>query len=136
MMPLLDDDRRRQHKFRNDLHSVLLVAGLGLVTTLSVWLLWSWLGVLVTLVWFAALFYFAPRMPPELVMRMYRARPLDPRHGEQITYIVDELSKRANLPAPPTVYVVPSMTLNAFASGTPDTTNTAGICARNPRPPM
>ena len=57
MMPLLDDDRRRQHKFRNDLHSVLLVAGLGLVTTFSVWLLWSWLGVLVTLVWFAALFF-------------------------------------------------------------------------------
>ena len=120
MMPLLDDDRRRQHKFRNDLHSVLLVAGLGLVTTLSVWLLWSWLGVLVTLVWFAALFYFAPRMPPELVMRMYRARLIDPQNGEQIVYIVDQLARRAGLAAAPAVYVIPSMTLNAFATGTPD----------------
>ena len=34
-------------------------------------------------------------------MRMYRARPLDPRHGEQIAYIVDELSRRAELPAAP-----------------------------------
>ena len=74
----------------------------------------------VMLVAIGALYAFAPRLPPELVMRMYRARPLDPRHGEQIAYIVDELSRRAELPAAPAVYVIPSMTLNAFATGTPD----------------
>ncbi len=49
MTPLLDENRRREHKLRNDLHSALLVAGLGLVTAFSVWLLWSWIGVLITL---------------------------------------------------------------------------------------
>ena len=36
------------------------------------------------LVAIGAVYAFAPRLPPEIVMRMYRARPLDPRHGEQI----------------------------------------------------
>jgi heat shock protein HtpX len=120
MTPLLDENRRREHKLRNDMQSVLLVAGLGLVTAFSVWLLWSWVGVLVTIAWFAALFFFAPRMPPEIVMRMYRARRIDPQHGEQIAYIVDELARRARLQGTPAVYVIPSMTLNAFATGTPD----------------
>jgi heat shock protein HtpX len=119
MTPHLDEDRRREHKARNQLHSALLVGGLGLVTAFSAWLLWSWTGVLVALVWIAALYAFAPRLPPEMIMKMYRAQPIDPRQGEQIVYIVGELSRRAKLPAAPKVYVIPSMTLNAFATGTP-----------------
>jgi len=119
MMPLLDDDSRRAHKARNQLHSALLVGGLGLVTAFSAWLLWSWTGVLVALVWIGALYAFAPRLPPEMIMALYRARPLDPRHGGQIVYIVEELARRAGLPAVPTIYVIPSMTLNAFATGMP-----------------
>ena len=120
MTPLLDANRRREHKARNLLQSALLVGGLGLVTAVSAWLLWSWTGVLVALLWIGALYMFAPRLPPEMIMRMYRARPLDPKQGEQIVYIVDELARRAKLPATPALYVIPSMTLNAFATGTAD----------------
>jgi len=118
-MPLLDDDQRRAHKSRNELHSALLVGGLGFVTAFSGWLLWSWTGALVALASIAALHIFAPRLPPKIIMRMYRARPIDPKQGEQILYVVGELSRRASLPAAPAVYVIPSMTLNAFATGTP-----------------
>jgi heat shock protein HtpX len=118
-MPLLDDDSRRAHKARNQLHSALLVGGLGLVTVFSAWLLWSWTGVLVALVWIGALYAFAPRLPPEMIMALYRAKPIDPNQGGQIVYIVEELARRARLPAVPAVYVIPSMTLNAFATGTP-----------------
>jgi heat shock protein HtpX len=120
MAPLLDENRRREHKARNDLHSALLVGGLAAVTGVSVWLLWGGTGVLVALVWIGALYVFAPRVPPEIVMRMYRARRIDPRHGEQIAHIVDVLSRRAELPAIPAVYIIPSLSLNAFATGTPD----------------
>src|SRR6478672_4008241 len=119
MTPLLDEESRRAHKARNVLHSALLVGGLGLVTAFCAWLLWSWTGVLVALVWIGALYLFAPRVPPEMIMAMYRARPLDARQGEQIPYVVEELSRRAQLPAVPKVYVIPSMALNAFATGTP-----------------
>jgi heat shock protein HtpX len=77
------------------------------------------MGVAVTLVVIGVVYAFAPRLPPEMIMRFYRARQLDPRHGGQILHVVDVLSDRAELPAAPRVYVIPSMTLNAFATGTP-----------------
>src|SRR5215510_11811170 len=119
LTPLLNDDQRRAHKSRNELHSALLVGGLGFVTALSAWLMWSWTGALVALACIGGLHIFAPRLPPEIIMRMYRARPIDPKEGEQILYVVGELARRAALPAAPAIYVIPSMTLNAFATGTP-----------------
>ena len=108
MTPFLDPISHRVHKARNTLHSLLLVGGLGLLTGFSAWLIWGGMGVAVTLVVIGTIYAFAPRLPPELIMRMYRARQLDPRHGGQIVHIVDALSDRAELPAPPRVYVIPA----------------------------
>ena len=119
MTPFLDANSQRVHKARNTLQSVLLVGGLGLLTGFSAWLIWGGMGVAVTLVAIGVIYAFAPRLPPEVLMGMYRARPLDPRNGGAILHITDVLSDRAELPAPPRVYVIPSMTLNAFATGTP-----------------
>lgn len=120
MTPFLDADSHRAHKTRNTLHSVLLVGSLGLLTGVSAWLLWGGMGVAVTLVAIGVIYAFAPRLPPEVLMQMYRARPVDPRNGSAILHMTDVLSDRAELPAPPKVYVIPSMTLNAFATGTPE----------------
>jgi heat shock protein HtpX len=119
MTPYLDPDSLHAHKARNTLHSAVLVGGLGLLTGFSAWLLWGGMGVAVTLVAIGIIYAFAPRLPPEVVMRIYRARRLDPNSAAPITHIVDVLSDRAELPAPPAVYIIPSMTLNAFATGTP-----------------
>jgi heat shock protein HtpX len=119
MTPFLDPNTLRAHKLRNALHSALLMGGLGLVTGFSAWLIWGGLGVAATLVAMGIIYAFAPRLPPHLIMRFYRARQIDPNNGGQIIHIVDALSDRAELPAPPRVYVIPSMTLNAFATGTP-----------------
>jgi heat shock protein HtpX len=119
-MPVFDETRRRVHKSRNELQTAVLVGGLGLLTAFCAWLLWSWTGVVVTIAWIGVLYALAPRLPPEMVMRLYRARPLDPQHGGQIAHIVGELARRAGLPAVPRLYVIPSMTLNAFATGTPE----------------
>jgi heat shock protein HtpX len=119
MTPFLDPNAHRAHKARNALHSALLVGGLGLLTGFSAWLIWGPLGVAVTLVAIGVVYAFAPRLPPEMLMRFFRARQLDQHHGSQILHIVDVLSDRAELPAAPRVYVIPSMTLNSFATGTP-----------------
>jgi heat shock protein HtpX len=119
MMPFLDPKTLRAHKLRNAFHSALLVGGLGLVTGFSAWLIWGPLGVAVTLVALGVIYAFAPRLPPELLMRFYRARRVDERTGGQVVHIVDVLADRAELPSAPRVYIIPSMTLNAFASGTP-----------------
>jgi heat shock protein HtpX len=119
MTPFLDPKALRAHKLRNALHSALLVGGLGLITSFSAWLIWGPMGVAVTLVALGVVYAFAPRLPPELLMRFYRARRIDPRSGSQVAHIVDVLADRAELPSAPRVYLIPSMTLNAFATGTP-----------------
>ena len=106
---------------RNDVHAAILLGGLGLLTAFCGWLLWSWAGVFAALVSIAAIAHFAPRLPPEAVMRLYRAKPIDKAHGAQIVHVVEVLSTRAGLAATPAVYVIASMTVNAFAVGTPQT---------------
>jgi heat shock protein HtpX len=118
--PLLEPERSREHKRRNMVHSMLLVVGIGLIMLVSASLIWSWTGAVMALLLAFALAAFGPRVPPEVIMRLYRARPLDPRHGSQLMHIAEVLADRAELPAHPRLYVVPSMTLNAFATGRPD----------------
>jgi heat shock protein HtpX len=118
--PLLNEQARRAHKRRNVIHSVLLFTGISVVLAASLLMLFGPLGLVWSALMIAALFMLGPRIPPEVVMRMYRARAVDPRAGGQIIDIVDALAQRAELPARPRLYVIPSMTLNAFAAGTPD----------------
>jgi len=66
----------------------------------------------------AVLSLLAPQVPPALLMRLYRGRLHTPGR-DQLSLIVDELSARAGLPARPQLYVIPSATLNAFATGSP-----------------
>src|SRR5262245_39754820 len=123
MIPFLDPKTLRAHRLRNALHSLLLVGGLGLVVGFCGWLIWGGMGVAVTLAAVGLIYAFIPRLPAELLMRMYRARRVEPGQGGrslQILRIVDALSDRAELVAPPRVFIIPSLTLNAFAAGRPD----------------
>ena len=119
MVPLLDEETRRAHKRQNVLQSVLLFAGIGGVLVLATWLIWGAAGALVSTLTLVVIYALGPRVPPEGVMRLYRAQPVTPRQGGQLTSIVDVLAQRAGLPRRPALYVIPSLTLNAFATGTP-----------------
>lgn len=94
---------------------LLLLSVLVLVAVPTV-LLWGTAGLFVAgalalLVWPVSL-----SLPPEAVMRLYQAMPV-PRDESQLSSLVDVLSFRAELPRRPDLYVIPSMTLNAFAAG-------------------
>ncbi len=52
----------------------------------------------------------------KIVLAMYRAQEIQPHEGPDLHAIVDELVRRAGIPKP-RVYVVPSVTPNAFATG-------------------
>ena len=130
MYSLLDEKTRRAHKLRNSLHSVLLLLGLGVVLSLSAMLVWGPSGVIWALLAVAILVFFAPRVPPEAVMRMYRATEVHPRAAGQVGRVLQILSERAGLQRLPRLFVIPSSTLNAFATGSPDNasiTVTAGL---------
>lgn len=120
MGPFLDADESLAHKRRNGLHSAVLLGGIGVILAVPTYIVWGLAGAVLTLLVLAALFTFAPTVPPETMMRLYRARLVPANDNTQLSSLVDVLAHRAELPKRPALYVIPSMTLNAFAAGTPD----------------
>ncbi len=100
------------------MHSVFLLGGMALLLSLSTYLLWGVAGILLSIAAVGLIATLAPTVPPNMIMRVYRAARL-PEDGSQLNRIVDELTRRSELPAKPAIYVVPSATLNAFAVGGP-----------------
>jgi heat shock protein HtpX len=60
----------------------------------------------------AASYWYSDKM----VLAMYRAKPVDERQAPGLYAIVRRLAARANIPMP-RIYIVPSETPNAFATG-------------------
>ena len=106
------------YKWQNTLHSVLLIAGMLAIAGLMGWILAGTSGVVSLLLVLALLFFLMPRISGQVLMRMYRAKPLTPQSAPWLYQIVTELSRRAELPAVPVIYRIPSRMLNAFATGT------------------
>jgi heat shock protein HtpX len=122
---VLDERARRAASARNAIHSAALVGGIGLIMGLCAYILWDGRGVLGTFAAVLLLLFVGPRIAPEVVMRMFKARPLPPGRNEDLFEIVAELAQRAGLPATPRIYIIPSHTLNAFAVGRPEASSLA-----------
>jgi heat shock protein HtpX len=108
---------QRAANARNVLHSVVLIGGIGLIMAACAWLLWGKPGIVWAFVLIAGLLVLSPRIAPEIIMRMYGARRVPAREGEPVLRVVDELARRAGLPAAPALYLIPSPVINAFATG-------------------
>lgn len=115
---LLLNEIREEHKRSNQQHTYLLIGGLGFLMLTCAWLLSGLNGVVIAIIASVVFLYFAPRMPGKVVMQMYRAQRLVPKQGQELHYILKTLSQRANLQTLPELYIVPSSTMNAFATGT------------------
>ncbi len=100
-------------------HVALLLLGFVVLVTIPTMLLWGMAGLMAAAILLALILPLAVRMPAEAVMRLYQATRL-PRDDSQLSSLVDVLSFRAELPRRPDLYVIPSMTLNAFAAGSRD----------------
>ena len=113
----LDPKRQAEHRRRNLTHTYLLVAGLVLLVSVTLYLVWGLGGIIIGVVIVGAAAFFAPRVPGEVIMRLYKAKPVAGTSGTQIQSLMAEIARRAELPVVPRLYVVPSATLNAFATG-------------------
>ena len=105
------------HKFRNRFQTLLLtLAMVFLLGTISRLTLgpefWPWLALLLLIITFGL-----PRISPTWVLKLYKARPIDPRQSPPLYMLVHELSHRAGLEKQPAVFWIPSATPNAFAVG-------------------
>lgn len=97
-------------------HAVLLLAGFVVLVTIPTVVLWGLAGAFVAILLLVATCALALRMPPEALMRLYQATRVPP-DDSQLSSLVDVLAYRAELRARPDLYVIPSLTLNAFAAG-------------------
>jgi len=113
----IDPLRFSSHRGLNRLQTLLL---LGLMTGyagLVGWLLWGADGLWLVLFWGAVLLGLSPQLSARWVLRMYGARPIPRDQAPQYHQALQVLAGRANLPAAPSLWWVPSPMVNAFAVG-------------------
>ncbi|QKT03991.1 M48 family metalloprotease [Ectothiorhodospiraceae bacterium 2226] len=106
-----------RHKLINTLQSLLLLGGMGALLAAVGWLLGGELFMLWMVVMGVLLVGFSPRVPPALIMRLHGAHALSPWEAPRLHALSEELARRAALPAPPTLYYLPSAAINAFTVG-------------------
>jgi heat shock protein HtpX len=116
----LDPEALSAHKRQNTLHTAFLFGGLGAVVAASGWMLFGFAGLAWAAVLIGVTLLMMPSVPPNILMRMYRARRVVPRPGDQLSEVLDVLVQRAGLAHRPALYVIPSLALNAFAAGKPE----------------
>ncbi|MEM1371853.1 MAG: zinc metalloprotease HtpX [Pseudomonadota bacterium] len=117
--PFLNRQAQLAHRQQNLLHSALLIGGIALILVLASALMAGLFGVILALGAVAFLVVAAPRLPAEATMKLYRAKPIQ-SGASPLRLVLDELTARAKLSHRPQLYVIPSATLNAFATGTQD----------------
>ena len=115
----LDIDSWKQHSLANRLHTLLLLAAMGGFMLLLGFLVWGVDGLPILAIAGAALLLLNHQFTPQLIMRLYGAFPLSVQQAPLLHDAVRELSHRAELNAVPTLYYIPSSTLNAFSVGRP-----------------
>ncbi len=75
------------------------------------------IGIVSALIVAVILFTITPRVSPQFVLKMYRAIPLRHPDAPGLYRIIEELSSRADLQAPPVLYYIPHSMTNAFSLG-------------------
>lgn len=116
----LDQKALEQHQRRNLNQSFLLLSAMGLMLSAATYLIWGWAGVAATLITLLAISLFGRHVPPEAVMKLYRAERIAPDRDNQLNALLNVLTYRAGLRNRPDLYIIPSLTINAFAAGRKD----------------
>lgn len=119
-LTLLDPLSQTRHKRRNRLHTVLLAGGSLMLLAACAYVFAGLAGIFWAALIGGLSLWMSVRVSPDLVLRLYRARRLRPEDFPEGHRILRLLAARADLPAPPELYYVPSNLMNAFSVGRPE----------------
>jgi heat shock protein HtpX len=108
----------RAHRLENRLQSLILILGIGLIMGVVGYVLGGRTGVWLAIAFSILGAVVSPAISPKMILGMYKARPLEPRHAPELYALHDELVKRAELAHTPALYYVPTRMINALAVGT------------------
>ncbi len=102
--------------FGNNVKTTLLLGGLtGLLLVVGA-LLGGRSGLIIAFFFAIVMNFGSYWFSDKIVLMMYRAKPVTRKQVPNLYKIVDEVRKKAKLPMPK-VYVIPTMSPNAFATG-------------------
>ncbi|WP_274626460.1 zinc metalloprotease HtpX [Arvimicrobium flavum] len=119
-MPTIDIFARRRNRLLNTVHTWLLAAGSLLLLGLTAWAFGEPGGIAYAVIFGGISLWLVLRVSPQMVLKMYKARPVSAAEFPAGVAIVEELARRAELPTTPELYVIPSKMMNAFAVGRRD----------------
>lgn len=113
----IDFFEQKKHKTLNTVHTWLLVGGSLLLLAICAYVFLGSSGII-----YAALFggfslFMASRVSPQMVLKMYKAQPTNAGQFPAGHAILDQLVKRSGVEKRPSLYVIPSKMMNAFAVG-------------------
>jgi heat shock protein HtpX len=101
----------------NQLKTAILLATLsGLLIAISYWVIGGTGGLVIGIGLAAATNLFSWYQSDKIALAVYNAQPVSAAEAPGLYRIVEKLSSRANIPMPG-LYIVPSPTANAFATG-------------------
>ncbi len=113
----LNPDISRSHELRNTLHTVLLIAGTGLLMGIMAYVVLGISGLVAATFFGVVGMMGLRRVSPKMILNLYKARPLLEGELPELQQLMRELTKRADLPVVPQLYHVPTKMMNAFAVG-------------------
>ena len=114
-----------RNQFVNQLHTILLLLAMAVVLGLTGFLLLGVWGFLAAIGSLLVGIFFSGRASPAVLLRMYKASPIQRHQAPQLFEIFEVLCQRADLQVPPHLYYIPSRLPNAFAVGTGESASVA-----------
>lgn len=106
------------HKLKNVVHTLALFLCMGVIFSLVGFILAGVEGIVWAAVLGVLILVISPNISPSFIFSMYGGKLLSPENAPGLCQITQELAARADLPAPPALYYLPSQMMNAFSVGT------------------
>ncbi len=121
----MDNRIIKRHRVTNIVQIAILFVFMATLLALTGWVIAGLSGVKFALIIAAVSFLLSPEMSSRFIMRMYKAKSINPEMMPVLYDIIEVLSERAGLEKRPLLYVMPGPAINAFASGS---RNDPAIC--------
>lgn len=113
----MNQKRYENYRINNIIQTILLFSSMAVLLGVTGWIIGGFAGVKMAMIITVLSFGFSRVMPPHITMKMHRAQPLSPQTAPKLYHINQILAQNAGLKKMPTLYIIPSRKLNAFATG-------------------
>lgn len=107
-----------KHQLKNLIHTLALFVGMGVILSLVGFILAGGEGIIWAVFLGVLILVISPNVSPSFIFSLYEGRLLSANEAPGLYQITQELAARADLPAPPELYYLPSQVMNAFSVGT------------------